>query len=409
VRSPFFALHGGSVFESGLFMEGSGTSWFPTLYYRDSVTLNLDQGTQFAKTIPAANKDSLGVWLADIRWGNFMGVERWKEALVMDLGRGSLIFPQLWGDIHLLEDRDIEFLRQMNSLAKQNTSLFTHRRNILGDPWKNEVYGYSNVQGARGFLFINNVHFAARPAELHLGPALGLDAAPGTPVEIVSHFPERKRIAPADSGNFRIGDVATVWLRPFEVLMLEVAPPAAATSNLPHRDLSANAAANSGVSLALQHQPPAEWMDAHFVNAARFEQKGFTKKLQAWTTNLPSLEGGPHTLAIPVKLREGGAEWRYAPTVVEIVQVVARIGEQRISMIPVPDARQFGNTQNAGCSWVVYKFRLNPQWSGKQLRFAVAAYLPEGVEAVAEGWVVQQWWDEPTRPQGDGYYADEPS
>ena len=38
VRSPFFALHGDSIFESGLYMEGSATSWFPTLYYRDSVT-----------------------------------------------------------------------------------------------------------------------------------------------------------------------------------------------------------------------------------------------------------------------------------------------------------------------------------------------------------------------------------
>ena len=408
VRSPFFALHGGSVFESGLFMEGSGTSWFPTLYYRDSVTLNLDQGTQFAKTIPAINKDSLGVWIADIRWGNFMGIERWKEALVMDLGRGSLIFPQLWGDIYLLEEHDVDFLQQMNALAKQNTALFMHRRNILGDPWKNEVYGYANAQGSRGFLFINNVHFASRPAELHLGPALGLDAAPGTPVEIVSHFPDRKRIAPAGGGNFKIGDVAKVWLRPFEVLMLEVAPPAGATNNLPNRNLSANAAANSGVSLALEHQPPADWMDARFVNAARFEQKGLKKKLQTWTTELPSLDGGPHILAIPVNLKEAGAEWRHAPTVVEIVQVVARIGEQRIQMIPVPDARQFGNTQNAGCSWVVYKFRLNPRWSGKQLQFAVAAYLPEGVEAVAESWVVQQWWEEPTRPQGDGYYADEP-
>jgi hypothetical protein len=39
--SPFWALHGDGVFESGLFMEGSGTSSYPALYYRDSVTLSL--------------------------------------------------------------------------------------------------------------------------------------------------------------------------------------------------------------------------------------------------------------------------------------------------------------------------------------------------------------------------------
>lgn len=408
VRSPFFALHGGSVFESGLFMEGSGTSWFPTLYYRDSVTVNLDQGTQFAKTTPPINKDSLGVWLADIRWGNFMGSERWKEALVMDLGRGSLIFPQLWGDIHLLEDHDVEFLSRMNALAREYAPLFLHRRNVLGDPWKNQVYGYANALGARGFIFMNNAHFASRSAELHLGAALGLDAAHGTPVQIVSRFPEWKRIAPADGMSFKIGDVVKIWLRPFEVLMLEVAPPSDAASDLPPRSLREPEIETAGRALTLAPQSTADWMDVHFVNAARLKEKGLKKRVQAWTIDIPELEHGPHILAIPIKLRKDGAEWRYAPTVVEIVQLAARIGDYPIQMIPAPDARQFGNTQNAGCSWVVYKFPLGAHWAGKELQLAVAAYLPEGVRASVEGWVVRQWWEEPARPLGDGYYADEP-
>src|SRR5690349_10464825 len=71
--SPFWALYGDAIFESGLFLEGSGTSWYPSLYYRDSVTLALDQSTRFAKMIPPLLKDSLGVWLSQIRWANFMG------------------------------------------------------------------------------------------------------------------------------------------------------------------------------------------------------------------------------------------------------------------------------------------------------------------------------------------------
>jgi len=409
VRSPFFALHGDSIFESGLFMEGSGTSWFPTLYYRDSVTLNLDQSTQFAKTIPPINKDSLGIWLSDIRWGNFMGNERWKEALIMDLGRGSLLFPQIWSDINLLNDQDVDFLKEMDALVKKNESLFLRRRNILGDPWKNEIYGYAYSQGAHGFLFVNNVHFASRKAELRLGPAVGLDAAPGTPVEIVSHFPEKKRIAREDGSGFRIGDLAEVWVRPFEVLMLEVSPREGSPGNLPNRDVSMQQASNSGVSLALERQPAADWMDIRFADAPRFEQQGFKKKFQAWTTGLPNLQGGPHILAITVRLREGGIEWRYSPVVVEIVQVVTRMGEQTVQLIPVPNARQYGNTQKMGCSWVVYKLRLNPQWSGKRLQFAVQACLPEGVDALVEAWVVEQWWVESPRPLGDGYYGDAPS
>ena len=206
VRSPFFALHGDSVFESGLFMEGSATSWFPSLYYRDSVTLNLDQSTQFAKTLPPINKDSLGIWLADIRWGNFMGNERWKESMVMDMGRGSLLIPQIWGDINLLDDQEVDFLVEIDSLVKKNESLFLRRRNILGDPWKNEVYGYANVQGSRGFLFINNVHFAARKAQLRLGPEIGLEASAGTSLEIVSHFPKKKHIEKEDGSGFQAGE-----------------------------------------------------------------------------------------------------------------------------------------------------------------------------------------------------------
>ena len=87
--SPLWALYGDVISESGLFMEGSGTSQFPTLYYRDSVTLSLDQNTQFAKLIPPMNKDSLGIWPSQIRWGNFMGRERWRQALVMDLAAAA--------------------------------------------------------------------------------------------------------------------------------------------------------------------------------------------------------------------------------------------------------------------------------------------------------------------------------
>jgi hypothetical protein len=121
------------------------------------------------------------------------------------------------------------------------------------------------------------------------------------------------------------------------------------------------------------------------------------------------LEGEQPILAIAVRLREGKVEWRYSPVVAEIVQVVCHVGEQKVQLIPVPDARQYGNTQKAGCSWVVYKVRLNPQWSQKRLQFAVHAYVPEGVEAEVEAWVVKQWWEESTRPLGDGYYGDAPS
>ena len=297
VRSPFFALHGDSVFESGLFMEGSGTSWFPTLYYRDSVTLNLDQSTQFAKTLPPINKDSLGVWLSDIRWGNFMGNERWKESLIMDLGRGSLLFPQIWGDINLLDDQEVDFLVEIDSLVKKNESLFLRRRNILGDPWKNEVYGYANVRGARGFLFINNVHFAARKARVAIGPGDRARSLSGTSLEIVSHFPEKKRIEKEDGSGFRAGDTAEVWVRPFEVLMLEVGPAGTASESLPKREVfAANKPPDWAWDCPLRRRPRLTGWTFGFADAARFEQQGFKKKSQSVGKHFAGARGwGTHS------------------------------------------------------------------------------------------------------------------
>jgi hypothetical protein len=124
---------------------------------------------------------------------------------------------------------------------------------------------------------------------------------------------------------------------------------------------------------------------------------------------LPSLEGDQAILAIPVGLRKGDAECRYSPAVVEIVQAIAHIDGQFIQLVAVPDARQFGNTQKAGCSWVLYKVRLNQKWSYKNLKLALHCYLPENVEVQINAWVVKRWWMEYTRPIGDGYYADAPS
>ena len=411
LRSPFWALYGDLIFESGLQMEGSGTSIYPTLYYRDSVTLAQDQNAQFARTIPPVAKDSLGVWLADNRWGNFMGKERWREALVMDLGRGNLFVPNLWGNLYHLSDDDVAFLARMSQLAKQNESLFLMRRNILGDPMRNEVYGYAECQGARGFIFLNNAHFTARRAELCLDGSIGLAAKPGSVLQVMSHFPESARLLRPDGIGFKAGDVLGVWLRPFEVLMLEVGPRlhGPSTKGLPERSVSREQASKLGMALSLKPVPLDGRMQMRFADAGAFENQGLRKKAYAFDAALPSLTGSSPTLAVVIRLRQGEAEWRRAPTVVQIVQALLRIGDKNMQMIPVPDGRQFGNTQSGGCSWVVYKVRLNPQWSHQQIKLAIHSYLPDGVDAHVEAWILNQWWQEGARPVSDGYYNDAPS
>jgi hypothetical protein len=303
----------------------------------------------------------------------------------------------------------VGFLARLSTLAKQNDSLFLHRRKILGDPSRNEVYGYAHCRGERGFIFLNNAHFAARRAELSLDGSIGLEAKTGTTLHVVSRFPERARLLRPDGARFKAGDSLGIWLRPFEVLMLEVTPTAKGTGTLPLRSVSRQEAAALGVALPLHPETLDGQMDLRFADANAFAGQGLKKKVYAFETTLPSPAGDQPILAVAVRLRKGGAEWRHAPTVVQIVQVLARIEDQNVQLIPVPDGRQFGNTQSAGCSWVLYKVRPSPQWSHRPLKIAVHACLPDGVEAQVEAWEVQRWWQDEARPASDGYYNDAPS
>jgi len=409
LRSPFWALHGDTIFESGLFMEGSGTSAFPSLHYRDSVTLAQDQNACHAATVPPVAKDSLGVWLADTRWGNYLGRERWREALVMDLGRGNLLFPNLWGDVYLLDDEDVRFLADMSRLARGNEDLLLQPRRLIGDPMTNGPYGYAYFKETRGLVFLNNVHFTSREVSLDLGPALGLAATGGRKLRVRSLFPETRRIQGENGADPRVGETLRLYLRPFEVLMLEIGA-AHGIRSLPAREIDKAQGSRLGTALRLRQAVAGPELDVQFADAARFTQLGHGQSVQAFDTELPSIEGPEQPLlCVSVRLRKSGEDWKYSPAVSEIEQVTARIGTERVHFVPVPDARQFGNTQKAGCSWVVYKTRMPRRWAGAALKLAVHSFVPAGVHATVEAWVVRRWWTESARPVGDGYYADAPS
>jgi hypothetical protein len=409
LRSPFWALHGDTIFESGLFMEGSGTSSTPCLSYRDSVTLAQDQNATHARTIPPVAKDSLGVWLADTRWGNYMGRERWREALVMDLGRGNLLFPNLWGDVYLLDDGDVRFLAEMQELARKHEELLLRPRQDIGDPMRGDVYGYAYGDGHRGLLFLNNPCFGARRVDVPLGVGIGFVAGSGSRVRVESRFPEREVVVQANGESFRSGQNLELWLRPFEALLLELRSPDRGRA-LPRRSMSEQSARGLGVALDLRPSGPGVGLDVTFADAGRLAAQGHAQSVQYFESELSDLgDGPPPVLAIALRLRRGAEEWKHVPYAADIAQAVARAAGERISLVPVPDARQFGNTQKAGCSWVVYKTRLPRRWSRAPLGVAAHLYAPPGVRAEVEAWVVRRWWTQAGRPSADGYYADAPS
>jgi hypothetical protein len=212
-----------------------------------------------------------------------------------------------------------------------------------------------------------------------------------------------------DGSTPRAGDSIRVWLRPFETLLLEVGG-RPGLRLLALRGIGPEEAARLGAALRLRPSLAGPELDVRFADAERFTGLGHRQSLQAFAADLPSLDGDEQPfLCVSARLRKGGDDWKHAPAVAEIVQVTARVGLERVHFVPVPDARQFGNTQKAGCSWVVYKTRLPRRWAGAPVEIAVHSFVPPGVHASVEAWVVRRWWKESARPVGDGYYADAPS
>jgi hypothetical protein len=226
-------------------------------------------------------------------------------------------------------------------------------------------------------------------------------------LRVASLFPEQTRLRRKDGLPFKMGDTLDFWLRPFEVLMLEVTA-GAEDKSAPIRSLSDSEAASLGAMLPLQPAALDKRMEVHFADAGVFAGENFKPRSYAFDTALPALEDDRSILAVAIRLRRGEAEWRHAPTVCQVVQAIARVGGENVQMIPVPESRQFGNTQSFGCSWVVYKLRLSRQWSRQPVQLAISAWLPDGVEAASEAWVVKRWWQEEARPMPDGYNTDAP-
>ena len=134
--SPWWLLHADTIYQRGLLMEGATPSTLPSRLIRQSVTISLDQGHDCNwDRMPLIGQDSLGVWLSNTRWGSWMGAEGWREAWVMDFVRGNMMH-QLWGDLSLLNEEDLQFMERIARWTRENWQLLKNPRRILGSPWR---------------------------------------------------------------------------------------------------------------------------------------------------------------------------------------------------------------------------------------------------------------------------------
>jgi hypothetical protein len=216
-HSPWWLLYGDTLFDTGTGInEAASPSDQPAPYARQSVIQELDQAQWVAnQCVPPLGKDSLGVWLSSWSWNSQIGKDHWQAAFVMDLCRGSLL-AQPWTDTAWLTSPERQQMADFITLLKARPACFGNPRFILGNPWKDEPYGYCCTDGKRAFLALHNGCWRDNTLILELNSAWGLPD--GRTWDLYRWWPDPAKLH-GDRPAF--GAKVSIAQRPFDVVLLE--------------------------------------------------------------------------------------------------------------------------------------------------------------------------------------------
>jgi hypothetical protein len=217
-QSPWWLEHADTLFDIGTKIEAASFAPWPTFRARDSVTRRLDEARWMVKDLPITGWDPLGVWLSDWPWNSCVGKEAWQTGMVMDLCRGHLL-AQLWSDTPVLTPPERAQAAEFIALLKARPECFAKSRFILGNPWKNEPYGYCCSDGRRAFIAVNNGVWSDSSIELKLGPAWGLPE--GKRWDLYRCYPNPAQLRESAEG---FASSAKLALRAMEIVLLEAVP-----------------------------------------------------------------------------------------------------------------------------------------------------------------------------------------
>jgi hypothetical protein len=292
-RSPWHLLYGDVSFDPGLALEAAHPSACPAPYIRDSITVGLDQAQWICDDTPKLGKDSLGVWLSRWGWNSGVGRERWQEGFLMDICRGSML-AQPWSDDGSLSKVERGQLADFIALLKEQPSCFCNPRFILGNPWKNEPYGYCCTDGHRAFLAINNCVWSDRSFRLELNSHWGLPD--GQSWDLYRWYPAPARLV-GESEHF--SQTASLAMRPYEVTLLEAVPTGAGPSLGRHF---------ASMPLTTQFAEASRTVDVRVASEPIAEKGGADvaaeRKLRLQCELPPSCESG--LLVITVEMKKSG-------------------------------------------------------------------------------------------------------
>ena len=136
----------------------------------------------------------------------------------MDICRGSLL-AQPWSDTPWLSPPERQQMAEFIALLKAQPGCFGNSRFVLGDPHKDEPYGYCCTDGKRAFLALHNCCWKDSVLRLELNSAWGLPD--GQAWDLYRWYPDPARLTGRQAS---FGNTASIALRPFEIVLLEVVP-----------------------------------------------------------------------------------------------------------------------------------------------------------------------------------------
>jgi hypothetical protein len=344
-ESPWWLKWGDVMFDKGMKLEAASPASVPAASWRQGVSLNLDQAVRHAALTPLALQDSLGVWIGEAAWCNRMGTEGWREALLLDLARGSGLIS-VWGDLGLLDGEDRAFLAAVLRWQRSWGDAWRRTREVGGDPWRAEPYGYAQ-RGERGTVVtLTNPSFAARATEIELDPGV-----------ISECYPYPGLVSLHSGGRLEFD------LHPWEVRVLEVLP----ESSIARPDSQRRAAV-----------PASRPLDLSQVAQVGSRISG--------SVTLPEIVR--HDLVVVgMRLHRDGV-WSYHPEPQSLFSPAFRLGAGSVLFKTIPRVRSWNGQ---GCPWVLYELPAGPAWSGASLEMSWTTQLPAGVEAEPFGVVYSDW------------------
>ncbi len=388
IASPWWLLHGDTIYERGVLMEGATPSDFPSRLLRQSVTLSFDQAAHHAwDAVPLPSHDSLGVWISDTRWGNWMGREGWQDAWIMDIARGSGL-TQLWGDISQFDEGDVAFLANVSAWLRANAPALITPRRIGGDPWQAQPYGYSYAHEGRAIVFAYNPQY--RAASLALGDAdLGL-AVPGGSV-IFEMQPFEVCWAQIDGLTGRVTDVLSQMRagpqRRVETQELDVdwAEVSRRPLDWDDADPETRRLLRRAVNGRAQYVDTAEAFARAGLRSDARDRRIEFRELAA-SLDLPALSDPDRSqvsLDLIVRLARDGVFWHHH-ALFDIIRLTA---ESDGRPLPVEVMPSRWHEQAGGWSWISFRLPLRARDLPARLGLCLNTCLPESVAAQTEAWL----------------------